>query len=140
MKCGARQSSSDGGDFVCDQAIGHTAEFHTDSRMSYTWYPAEKMVRLKRTLARVNPSCVPMPGIFDGNRFNGNEPCDMLVGPCACGASHRPEEWHLTRSMPTDGRTPRPRFNCTCSDTYIAPGFLHALGCPEYAPQFINGG
>lgn len=27
--------------------------------------------------------------------YNGrtNEPCDMLVGPCACGAWHREHEW-----------------------------------------------
>ncbi len=23
------------------------------------------------------------------------EPCDMLIGPCACGASHIPECWGL---------------------------------------------
>ena len=26
--------------------------------------------------------------------FNAcNEPCDMLIGPCACGAWHQPEDW-----------------------------------------------
>lgn len=25
-------------------------------------------------------------------RYNGGQRCDMLVGPCACGAWHKPEE------------------------------------------------
>lgn len=44
---------------------------------------------------------------------------------------------------PTAPALPRHRqrdFHCTCSDTYIHQSWLHAVGCPEYAPQFINGG
>lgn len=26
--------------------------------------------------------------------YNGsNEPCDLLIGPCACGAWHGPDDW-----------------------------------------------
>ena len=33
---------------------------------------------------------VPWPLDWTDRHYNSNEPCDMLVGPCACGA------WHLT--------------------------------------------
>ncbi len=34
------------------------------------------------------------PELWTLRYFNGNnEPCDMLVGPCACGAWHHAEEW-----------------------------------------------
>lgn len=35
---------------------------------------------------------VPWPDDWNDRHFNGNDPCDMLVGPCACGAWHREEE------------------------------------------------
>ena len=38
-----------------------------------------------------------MPHIFDKNNFNGRDPCDMLIGPCACGAWHKADEWVLVR-------------------------------------------
>lgn len=148
MKCGASTPSSDGGPFVCDHPKGHTEEFHTDTRMHHTWYPSGHAARLQRTIQRAGG--LSMPSIFDGNRFNSaRDACDMLVGPCACGATHSAQEWQLTRITPGDcphtyGRDlPRHRqsdFHCTCSDTYIHQSWLHALGCPEYAPQFINGG
>ena len=35
-----------------------------------------------------------MPEEYVGQFFNGCvDPCDMLQGPCACGASHHQEEW-----------------------------------------------
>ena len=35
-----------------------------------------------------------MPSEYIGQFYNGcNEPCDMLSGPCACGAWHHQEEW-----------------------------------------------
>ena len=32
---------------------------------------------------------------YVGKFFNGacSDPCDMLVGPCACGASHHWRDW-----------------------------------------------
>ena len=36
-----------------------------------------------------------MPIEYIGKFYNGGcpDPCDMLSGPCACGASHKQEEW-----------------------------------------------
>lgn len=35
-----------------------------------------------------------MPEPYLGKFFNAcTEPCDMLQGPCACGAYHTQEEW-----------------------------------------------
>jgi len=34
-----------------------------------------------------------MPEEYLGKFTNGGEECDMLVGPCACGATHSQEEW-----------------------------------------------
>ena len=37
---------------------------------------------------------VPWPADWTFRRFNGSTPCDMLVGPCACGATHNEnEDW-----------------------------------------------
>jgi len=34
------------------------------------------------------------PSGWDERNYNGsNEPCDMIVGPCACGAWHGPDDW-----------------------------------------------
>lgn len=41
-----------------------------------------------------------IPTYFRHNTFNGNQPCDMLVGPCSCGATHSASEWVLVRVMP----------------------------------------
>lgn len=45
----------------------------------------------------VTGSPVPMPDTFKYNHFNSNSRCDMLVGPCACGAFHNATEWVLVR-------------------------------------------
>ncbi len=37
-----------------------------------------------------NTNNKPMP--LDRVRFNGGQRCDMLVGPCACGAWHKSED------------------------------------------------
>jgi len=35
-----------------------------------------------------------MPEEYLGQFYNGCiDPCDMLAGPCACGATHHQEEW-----------------------------------------------
>lgn len=35
-----------------------------------------------------------MPEKYLGRFYNAcNDPCDMLQGPCACGAWHHQEEW-----------------------------------------------
>lgn len=34
------------------------------------------------------------PQEWTERNYNGcNEPCDMLIGPCACGAWHHAEDW-----------------------------------------------
>lgn len=39
---------------------------------------------------------LPMPEEFCGMFFNAStEPCDMLVGPCSCGAWHYIHEWPM---------------------------------------------
>ena len=35
-----------------------------------------------------------MPGDYIGAFYNAcSDPCDMLQGPCACGAWHQQKEW-----------------------------------------------
>jgi hypothetical protein len=48
----------------------------------------------KRRLERVN-GLVPWPEDWPDRHFNASrEPCDMLIGPCSCGAWHtETEEW-----------------------------------------------
>jgi len=36
---------------------------------------------------------VPMPKDYIGAFYNSNGPCDMVIGPCACGATHTSEDW-----------------------------------------------
>jgi len=31
---------------------------------------------------------IPRPSDWLDRQYNCNEPCDMLVGPCACGSTH----------------------------------------------------
>ena len=40
-----------------------------------------------------------MPHIFEQHN-SCTDRCDMLVGPCACGATHSAEEWVLVRVRP----------------------------------------
>ena len=41
---------------------------------------------------------IPIPKEWIGCFYNAcTEPCDMLQGPCACGASHYLEEWTIRR-------------------------------------------
>lgn len=49
---------------------------------------------------------IPMPKEWIGQYFNGGctEPCDMLSGPCACGATHHIEEWIISRKKLVQGK------------------------------------
>ena len=43
---------------------------------------------------------VAWPDGWDGQNYNGtNEPCDMLVGPCSCGAWHHETEYWVRRAL-----------------------------------------
>ena len=43
---------------------------------------------------------VPWPDGWDGENHNGtHEPCDMLVGPCSCGAWHHEKEYWVRRAL-----------------------------------------
>ena len=43
---------------------------------------------------------VPWPDGWDGQNHNGiKEPCDMLVGPCSCGAWHYETEYWVRRAL-----------------------------------------
>ena len=43
---------------------------------------------------------VPWPDGWDGENHNGiKEPCDMLVGPCSCGAWHYEKEYWVERAL-----------------------------------------
>jgi hypothetical protein len=46
---------------------------------------------------------ISMPEILIGTIHNGScpDPCDMLVGPCACGATHHWDEWQIIRKQLT---------------------------------------
>ena len=45
---------------------------------------------------------VPMPLEYIGNYYNAcAEPCDMLAGPCACGATHTLDEWSIYKKSDT---------------------------------------
>lgn len=55
---------------------------------------------------------VPFPTTEPSHHNACNDPCDMLVGPCACGAWHSVEEqwvrdvlWKMTSSKPTPEST-----------------------------------
>lgn len=48
-------------------------------------------------ISRMNQNkvgCIAMPDIFKIHNAN-REPCDMLVGPCCCGACHSATDWVL---------------------------------------------
>jgi hypothetical protein len=49
----------------------------------------------KRVLKRGTSGIVPWPADWNDRHYNAcNEPCDMLCGPCSCGAWHcEGEEW-----------------------------------------------
>jgi hypothetical protein len=51
-------------------------------------------VPAKRQLKRINGN-VPWPQDWTDRHYNAcNEPCDMLIGPCSCGAWHQEhEDW-----------------------------------------------
>lgn len=101
VNCGATQESSTHGfKFICDHQKDHPEEFHTDTMMHHTWYPVGTWIDLKHTIERAGG--LSMPDIFQRNHFNGKDPCDMLIGPCACGATHSAGEWELTRVTPND--------------------------------------
>jgi len=52
---------------------------------------------------------LPMPKEWIGQYYNAcNEPCDMLVGPCACGASHHIDEWLISRKKLTESGWQKP--------------------------------
>ncbi len=44
---------------------------------------------------RAGNGIVAMPENLVGEFFNGAcpDPCDMIIGPCACGSSHRIRDW-----------------------------------------------
>ncbi len=46
-------------------------------------------------LIKYDNGMVPVPGDRIGDHFNGGctEPCDMYIGPCACGAWHHVRDW-----------------------------------------------
>jgi hypothetical protein len=47
----------------------------------------------KQQLRRIN-GVVPWPANWTDRHYNGREPCDLLVGPCSCGAWHQEhEDW-----------------------------------------------
>lgn len=45
------------------------------------------VMRLKRYISSIN-NCEVWPDDWP-RHYNSNEPCDMLVGPCCCGAWHQ---------------------------------------------------
>ncbi len=64
----------------------------------------EMFVKLKvrpnipqETLFKLPSGFIPYPETWE-KHYNSNEPCDMLIGPCTCGAFHRDdEEWVQTK-------------------------------------------
>ncbi len=45
---------------------------------------------------------IPMPKEWIGQYYNAcTDPCDMLCGPCACGATHHLDEWVISRKKLT---------------------------------------
>ena len=52
---------------------------------------------------------LPMPNEWIGQYYNAcTEPCDMLVGPCVCGASHHIDEWLISRKKLTKSGWQKP--------------------------------
>ena len=54
-----------------------------------------------KTILRIDPNSgmIPWPDAWTDYHYNAcNDPCDMLVGPCACGATHNiTEKWVLSK-------------------------------------------
>ncbi len=42
---------------------------------------------------------IPWPADWPDRHYNGREPCDMLVGPCSCGAFHREDEQWIQEKL-----------------------------------------
>ena len=48
----------------------------------------------KQIIYRYDNGLLGWPDEWTERHYNAcNEPCDMLIGPCACGAWHTPECW-----------------------------------------------
>jgi hypothetical protein len=48
----------------------------------------------KEVIEKSPSGMVPWPDDWEDRHYNAKEPCDMLIGPCSCGAWHREdEEW-----------------------------------------------
>ncbi len=79
-----------------------------------------------------------MPRLWMGQVYNAcTDPCDMLQGPCACGAWHHLEEWIITRKKLTkDGwvnpvQPVRCPFNSPCTGKAVIQqnGTCHYIYC-----------
>ena len=56
-------------------------------------YPQKAPAAAKVPVKRAASGMVPWPEEWTDRHYNAcNEPCDMLVGPCACGAWHSEDE------------------------------------------------
>ncbi|MHA1390539.1 MAG: hypothetical protein ACTSR9_19155 [Candidatus Thorarchaeota archaeon] len=57
------------------------------------------MHRRRQLLQRIdrinkNHRCIPLPQQLIGKFHNAcTDPCDMVDGPCACGAAHHIQDW-----------------------------------------------
>lgn len=54
-------------------------------------------------------------------RFQTNEPCDMAVGPCACGAWHQAGDFELRDGVLYDNGKPDTRARSKRTDTVQSP-------------------
>lgn len=76
-------------------------------------------------------SCVPWPEDWP-DYHNGSELCDMLIGPCSCGASHQPGEFRF------DG-TFLYRYKKVVRQTQRGDK-MQCIPWPEDWPKYYNGG
>ena len=72
----------------------HVARRHAANSIIEMFVTLRSRAAAKQQLKRINGS-VPWPQDWTDRHYNGGrEPCDMLVGPCSCGAWHQEsEDW-----------------------------------------------
>jgi hypothetical protein len=71
--------------------LAHAKQFVSYTKQSII----EMFLRIARPITQVLKEVngyVPWPKNWLDRHYNGNEPCDTLRGPCACGAFHQTDE------------------------------------------------
>lgn len=74
------------------ESLHSLVELFTAVRKPHKAPPPTAPLGSAPTVLRSVNGLIPWPEDWTDYHFNGNEPCDMLIGPCACGAWHQVNE------------------------------------------------